>query len=231
MTRFLDRIDAGRRLARLLHAWRGERAVVLGLPRGGVPVAWEVARELDLPLDIVVVRKLGAPDNPELGMGAVAEGGVRVLDPGIVADVGATATDVHAIAARELAEVARRVRRLRAGRPPLPLAGCAALVVDDGVATGGTAKAALRAVRARGPARVVLAVPVAPRSTLSALRDECDDLVCVHPVEALWAVGAFYDDFAAVDEDDVVALLASARDRVGRAPGPPAPPYSGDRLQ
>jgi putative phosphoribosyl transferase len=225
MSRFVDRIDAGRRLARLLHAWRGQRAVILGLPRGGVPVAWEVARTLDLPLDIVVVRKLGAPDNPELGMGAIAEGGVRYLDDDTVRAVGASNDLVAAVTARERAELSRRVERFRAGHAPVPLVGSTAIVVDDGVATGGTAIAALRAVRARRPARVVLAVPVAPHRTLAALRDEADDIVCAMPVDALWAVGAYYEDFAQVDDAIVVDLLALARARSGRgAPWPPPPP-------
>jgi putative phosphoribosyl transferase len=223
MSRFTDRTDAGRRLARLLHAWRGERAVVLGLPRGGVPVAWEVARTLDLPLDVVVVRKLGAPGNPELGMGAIAEGGERYLDPSVIRSVGASAAEVEAITARERAELHRRVERFRGGRPPLPLSGMAALVVDDGVATGGTAIAALRAVRARAPSRVVLAVPVAPHRSLVALRDEADDVVCVDPVDVLWAVGAYYDDFAQVDDDAVTDILALARARRGDVDQPPWP--------
>jgi putative phosphoribosyl transferase len=224
MNRFADRIDAGQRLARLLHAYRGQRAVVLGLPRGGVPVAWEIARTLDLPLDVVVVRKLGAPDNPELGMGAVAEGGERHLDPDVVRSVGASPAWVEAVTARERAELGRRVERFRGGRPPLPLSGATALVVDDGVATGGTALAALRAVRARRPARVVLAVPVAPHHTLAALRAAADDVVCVLPVDVLWAVGAFYDDFAPVDDAVVVALLQRARERHGDAGEPPGLP-------
>jgi putative phosphoribosyl transferase len=230
MNRFLDRIDAGRRLARLLHAYRGQSAVVLGLPRGGVPVAWEVARTLDLPLDIVIVRKLGAPDNPELGMGALAEGGERFLDPDVVRSVGASPAVVEAVTARERAELFRRVGRFRAGRAPLPLDGQIALVVDDGVATGGTAIAALRAVRARHPARVVLAVPVAPHRTLATLRNEADDIVCVLPVDVLWAVGAYYDDFQQVDDDVVADILALARARRGDAGGPlpptPVPPVA-----
>jgi putative phosphoribosyl transferase len=223
MTHFLDRVDAGRRLARLLRSYRGQRAVVLGVPRGGVPVAWEVARTLDLPLDLVIVRKLGAPGNPELGMGALAEGGERVLDPGVIRAAGATPAEVEAVTARQRSELSRRVERFRGGRPRTKLEAATAIVVDDGVATGSTAIAALRAVRVLRPSRLVFAVPVAPRRTLTTLKSEADDVICVAPVDELWAVGAYYEDFAQVDDDVVVDILALARARQGDAGEPPWP--------
>ncbi len=207
---FRDRHDAGRQLAFRLQAHRGEDAVVLGLPRGGVPVAADVARALGLPLDILVVRKLGAPVQQELGMGAVAEGGVHYIDPHIVREVGATQGELEAVIRRELAEVERRVKRWRGERPPLPLAGKTCIVVDDGIATGGTVRAALLALRQKAPARIVLAVPVAPVDTLEALRGVADEIVCVEPVYDLWAIGAWYEDFAQVPDDEVTAILDAA---------------------
>ena len=210
---FRDREEAGRLLAAQLDAFRGQRAVVLGLPRGGVPVAYEVARALALPLDVLVVRKLGAPDEPELGMGAVAEGGVRIVDPHIVAAVGATDDDVERIAARELREVERRVERWRGTTPARSLEGKVAIVVDDGIATGGTVRAALQALRRKKPTRIVLAVPVAPTSTLFSLRREADEIVCLEEVDMLWSIGAWYEDFAQVSDTRVTELLEQARTR------------------
>ncbi len=171
---FRDRTEAGRRLAQLLDRYRGTDALVLGLPRGGVPVAFEIAKALALPLDVIVVRKLGAPIAPELGMGAVAEGGGRYLDRAIVAEVGADADDVEAVTARELATVERRVALWRAGRPLPPVTGKNVIVVDDGIATGGTMRAVLQTLRTREPARLVVAVPVAPIETLATLETEVD---------------------------------------------------------
>jgi predicted phosphoribosyltransferase len=159
---FMDRADAGRRLAARLEYLRGEPVVVLGLPRGGVPVALEVARALGAPLDVIVVRKLGVPFQPELGMGAVGEDGVRVINDEVVREVGVRANELAAVQAREQAQVEARAARYRARRPREPLAGRTAIVVDDGIATGATARAACQVARAHGTARVVLAVPVAP---------------------------------------------------------------------
>lgn len=217
---FRDRIDAGRRLATLLAPHRGTDGIVLGLPRGGVPVAFEVARALSLPLDVVVVRKLGAPIAPELGMGAVAEGGARYLDRAIVDTVGATSDEVAAITAREQATVERRVALWRAGRPLPDLTGKTAIVVDDGVATGGTMRAALRAVRALNPARLVLAVPVAPVDTLSDLEGEVDELVCCERLRTLHSIGEWYDDFTQVPDQIVTELLGRARGTSATAQAP-----------
>src|SRR5713226_5068289 len=157
---FRDRREAGQRLAELLASLRALSPLVLGLPRGGVPVAFEVARTLDAPLDILVVRKLGVPFQPELGMGAVGEDGVRVLNAEVVREAGVTDAQLAAIEARERAEVDQRAARLRGGRPAIPLTGRTVIIVDDGLATGATARAAIRVARARGAAQVVLAVPV-----------------------------------------------------------------------
>ncbi|MBC2904171.1 phosphoribosyltransferase family protein [Streptomyces cupreus] len=215
--RFEDRADAGRRLARRLVNLRGRDVVVLGLPRGGMPVAHEVARELGAPLDVLVVRKLGVPWQPELGFGAVGEGGVRVLNDDVLGDVRLGPAERARVEEAERTELDRRVRRYRAGRAPLPLAGRTALVVDDGLATGGTAETACRIVRGRGAARVVLAVPVGPQSTVERLRAAADQVICLLPVRRLGAVGAWYDDFGQVDDAEVTALLARAAD-TARAP-------------
>ena len=176
---FTDRGDAGRRLAARLEHLRGEPVVVLGLPRGGVPVALEVARALGAPLDVIVVRKLGVPCQPELGMGAVGEDGVRVINREVVREAGVGADELAAVQAREQARVEARAARYRVHRPREPLAGRVAVIVDDGIATGSTARAACQVARAHGAARVVLAVPVAPPGWQARIAGAADELVCV----------------------------------------------------
>ncbi|HEY8544153.1 MAG TPA: phosphoribosyltransferase family protein [Acidimicrobiales bacterium] len=217
--RFADRRDAGRRLAARLVRLRGSDPVVVGLPRGGVPVAFEVARALDAPLDVLVVRKLGVPFQPELAMGAIGEGGALVVDDDVVRRAGVSPVALARIAARERATLEDRLRRLRRGRPAVPLAGRTVVVVDDGIATGSTARVACRVARDRGAARVVLAVPVAPAGWESVLRDAADELVAVATPEPFEAVGAWYDDFSPTTDDEVVADLARARQ-----PTPPVIP-------
>jgi putative phosphoribosyl transferase len=206
---FRDRREAGQRLAVRLSGLRSSRPLVLGLPRGGVPVAFEVARELDAPLDILVVRKLGVPFQPELGMGAVGEDGVRVLNAEVLREAGVTDTQLAEVEARERAEVEQRAARLRRGRPAIPLTDRTVVIVDDGLATGGTARAAIRVARARGAARVVLAVPVAPPDTVAALSREADDVVSLETPEPFFAIGGWYVDFTPTSDHEVVDLLAA----------------------
>jgi len=207
---FRDRVDAGRRLAERLIALRGQDVVVLGLPRGGVPVAFEVARMLGSPLDVIVVRKLGVPFQPELAMGAVGEGDVTVVNEAVLASTGLDRADVDAVADRQRREVLRRAELFRAGRAAVPVRGKVAVVVDDGIATGATARAACHVARAMGASRVVLAVPVAAADSVRALRADCDELVTVQAPERLHAVGEWYADFAQTSDEEVNRLLHEA---------------------
>ncbi len=208
---FLDRVEAGRRLADHLGHLRGREVVVVGLPRGGVPVAAEVARALGAPLDVIVVRKLGVPSQPELAMGAIGEGGVRVVDDRMVVATGVTATALAAVEAAERRELARRADRFRGRRPAVELAGRTVVVVDDGMATGSTARAACEVARAHGAARVVLAVPVAPAGWQDEMAGVADEYVAVATPEPFGAVGRFYVDFRPTTDDEVVACLDASR--------------------
>ena len=214
--RFADRPDAGRRLAKRLAPLAGEAPIVVALPRGGVPVAREVAAALGAPLEVLVVRKLGAPHNPEYGIGAIAEGGTRVIDPEAVAALGIDGGVVDSIVEREAAELSRRVAAYRGDRPPLSLEGRTAIVVDDGVATGVTVTAALRAVRGQGPRRTILAVPVCPPESALRLREEADEVLCLRTPALLYGVGQWYRDFSQVSDEEVVSALRSS----GAALGP-----------
>jgi putative phosphoribosyl transferase len=216
---FRDRVDAGRRLALRLAHLRGEDVVVLGLPRGGVPVALQVALSLGAPLDVIVVRKLGLPAQPELAMGAIGEDGVRVVNRRVLDQVGVPDTTLAAVEARERAELERRVARLRQGHARVPLTGCTAVIVDDGLATGATARAACQVARAHGARRVVLAVPVAPYGWEQRIGADADEFVAVRAPHAFDAVGQFYDDFAATSDDEVVACLDAAQRSAPEAPG------------
>jgi predicted phosphoribosyltransferase len=206
---FKDRSDAGRQLAAQLERYAGE-AVVLALPRGGVVVGYEVARALGAPLDVVVARKLGAPHQPELGIGAVA-GGVRVLDEQALRAFSIPREYVEDVTARELAEAHRRERLYRGDRPALALEGRTALLVDDGLATGVTARAAIAATRLRAPSHLVLAVPVCAAHTAAALRPQVEALVCLESPPEFYAVGLWYDDFRQTPDEEVQRLLELAR--------------------
>jgi putative phosphoribosyl transferase len=208
---FRDRVDAGQQLAARLAHLRGPDVVVLGLPRGGVPVAAEVARGLGAPLDVVVVRKLGLPEQPELAMGAVGEGGVVVRVENVLRAAAVPPETFAAVERRESAELARRVAHLRAVRPRVPLAGRTVVIVDDGIATGSTARAACAVVRAQGAARVVLAAPVVACDTAAALAAEVDELAYVLAPDRFGAVGRHYADFGQTRDDEVVDLLRAGQ--------------------
>ncbi len=209
---FRDREDAGRALAGPLDAYRGDPdAIVLGLPRGGVVVAAELARALALPLDVYLVRKLGVPGHEELAMGALASGGVRVLNETAIAELGIGDEEIARATAAETRELARREREYRGDRGPLELAGRTAILVDDGLATGASMRAAALALRARGPRRIVIAVPVAPRPVCDELRALAEEVVCLEPLDRFRAVGASYEDFTQTEDDEVHDLLVQAR--------------------
>jgi predicted phosphoribosyltransferase len=221
--RFLDHRHAGRQLAARLVEWAAHRdltdPLVLALPRGGVPVAAEVARALGAPLDIVVVRKIGAPGSPETGIGALAGDEPPLFDDESLRMLNLSAADLADDVARERAELRRREDVYRHGRPAPAVAGRSVIVVDDGLATGVTARAALRHLRAQGPAHLVLAVPVCARDAAAAVRAEADDLVCLHRPDVFWSVGEWYEEFAQVSDNEVISTL--------RRPG--ASPEDGNR--
>ena len=207
---FADRTDAGRQLALRLGHLRGRELIVLGLPRGGVPVAAEVAAALKAPLDVLVIRKLGAPSNPEYAIGAIGEGGVRILDAAASAHLSSDA--LQALEHRERVELERRSARYRAGEEPLDLTGMTAVIVDDGIATGSTARAACQVARRLGAASVVLAVPVAPPEWIERLGTDADELVAVSTPSPFFAVGQFYRRFPQTTDEEVLASLGrSAR--------------------
>ncbi|MFE9776701.1 phosphoribosyltransferase family protein [Streptomyces sp. NPDC005775] len=207
---FADRADAGQQLAEALRPLATSDPVVLGLPRGGVPVAYRVARELGAPLDVIVVRKLGVPYHPELGFGAIGEGGVRVISEDIMRRGRVSQEDAAAVERAEEAELHRRAEAFRGGRPRLPLTGRTVIVVDDGIATGATALAACEVARAQGAAHVVLAVPVAPPDAAERLGGQVDELVCLSAPYGFSAVGEWYRDFGQTPDEEVVSLLARA---------------------
>jgi putative phosphoribosyl transferase len=205
---FTNRGDAGRRLARRLDHLRGCDAVVLALPRGGVPVAFEVAQALGVPLDVILVRKLGVPAQPELGMGAIGEGGIRVLNPEILRSARVSTAELDAVEAAERDELARRALRYRGDRAPVAVAGRTAIIVDDGIATGSTARAACQVARAQGAARVIVAAPVAPATVVRELSCDADEIVAMDTSSRFFAIGQFYDDFSQTTDEEVVDLLS-----------------------
>ena len=206
----MDRRDAGRALARALESHRRERPIVLGLPRGGVPVAAEVARVLDAPLDVFVVRKLGVPWQPELAMGAIASGGVLVRNEEVLSAVADADEAIERVRAREQAELERRERAYRGGRAGVAVAGRTVILVDDGLATGSTMKAAIEALRLAAAARIVVAVPVGPPDTCREIDALADELVCLERPAMFMAVGQWYDDFGQTTDQEVSELLEQA---------------------
>lgn len=216
---FLNRDDAGRRLAAALEKYKGEDVVVFALPRGGAPVAAPIATSLDAPLDLVLVRKIGVPFQPELAMGAVADGGAAVIvrNDDVIAMADVSEREFEDVCAREREEIERRRRLYLGGRPHPEARGRVAIVVDDGIATGATTRAALRAVRAREPRKLVLAVPVGPTETLDSLRPEVDEIICLEAYENFGAIGFFYRDFRQIGDEEVIEILNKCGSNVGGA--------------
>ena len=211
---FRNRIDAGQTLAGQLVCYAGQPDVlVLGLPRGGLPVAYKVAWALKAPLDVFVVRKLGVPGHEELAMGAIATGGTRVLNTEVVEGLGISGQEIEEVTARERREMERREAAYRGVRPPPSVAGRTVILVDDGLATGSTMRAAVASVRQQGPARIVVAVPVASSVACEELRREADELVCVATPEPFYAVGLWYKDFSQTTDDEIRDLLKRAHAR------------------
>ncbi len=214
--RFLDRREAGRLLARELDFLRGrENLIVLGVPRGGVVVAYEIARALDALLDVYITRKIGAPYNPELAIGAVASDGTVILDKELVTRLGISQDYVEAETARQRAEIERRLTEYRGERPPLLIADRTVVLTDDGVATGATILATIRALVAQDPAELILALPVGPPDTIARLRKEVDELICLSVPRLFWAVGAFYIDFSQTSDEEVKSLLEERQAQAG----------------
>ena len=207
---FIDRTDAGRQLAKALARYKAQRPLVLALPRGGVPVAAEVATALDAPLDLILVRKIGVPFQPELAMGAVVDGRepVIVRNEDVISLTGVSEREFNATCDQQLAEIERRRKLYLGNRPHPQIAGRTVIVVDDGIATGATTRAALQAIRMRKPSKLVLAVPVAPTESLKELRGEADEIICLEDYEDFGAIGLFYSDFRQVSDTEVIEILA-----------------------
>jgi putative phosphoribosyl transferase len=209
---FRDRSDAGRKLGEELERFAEEDVIVLGMPRGGVEVAFEVARSLEAPLDVVVIRKLGAPANPEFGFGAIGPNGLRILDDQSVRMLGLSEEDIERVAEREREELERRLEEYRGERTMPDMEGKTLIVVDDGAATGGSARAAVRALKEMDPGKLILALAVAPPDTAEELRQEVDELICLETPSAFMAVGQWYSNFSQTTDEQVVELLKRAKE-------------------
>lgn len=213
---YRDRVEAGRQLAGHLSRYAGQNVLVLGIPRGGVPVAAEVARALGADLDVIVARKLGAPGQPELAIGAVTSNGGRFLNEDAIAQLGVSESYIKKVTEAEMQEAHDREQRFRKGRPAADIKGRIVIIVDDGLATGATMRAAVRSVRAAGPSKIIVAVPVGSREACAALRTEADEVVCPYQPELFWAVGLYYENFEQTRDEDVIGILEELRSR--RAP-------------
>jgi putative phosphoribosyl transferase len=214
---FSDRSEAGRMLAKRLGAYaKRENVIVLGIPRGGVVVACEVAEQLEVPFDVFVLRKLGVPGHEELAFGAIATGGVRFVDRDLIESLSISDHEIAWVTERERAELERRELAYRSGRPPLDVQGKTVIVVDDGIATGASMKAGIKALRQLAPARIVIAVPVAPPSTCERLKSEVAELICLDMPKFFMAVGQFYEDFSQVTDEEVTALLNKQQEQAAR---------------
>lgn len=210
--RFIDRADAGKKLVEKLEKYKNNKnAIVLGLPRGGVVTAYEVAKELNLKLDIIVTRKIGAPGQPELALGALTQAGEPVLDHNLIEMVGASQGDLQEIIAQERFELSRRLKFYRAGRPNLDLSGKTVILVDDGLATGATMLAAIVSARSLGASKIVVAIPVSPIDTLNKINNFADETVCLYAPEIFFGVGGFYESFLQTEDQEVIDLLENAR--------------------
>ncbi len=230
---FKNRSDAGRKLARALRDYRHQHPVILALPRGGVPVAAEVVTALKAPLDLVLVRKVGLPAEPELAMGAVADGSAPIVvrNEDVIRGAGVDETEFKAVCDRELVEIERRRERYLGDRPCIDVADRTVIVIDDGIATGATIRAALRAIRMRKPGRLVLAVPVASTDALAALRKEADHVVCLEDHEPFGAIGVYYADFRQTTDQEVVEAMARFSPRHGTDAGSSAPENMGQHVR
>ena len=211
MAYFSDRVEAGKRLASALEDSAGKKAIVLAIPRGGVVVGFEIAKALDLPLDVIIPRKIGAPDNPELAIGAVTEDGTMILDESLIKYIGVPQDYIKEESERQKSEIERRLRFYRQNEPYPRLEGLEVIVVDDGIATGSTMKAALASVKNRGAKTVTVAVPVAPPSTVMELKKKADRVVCLYTPEYFQAIGQFYADFSQTTDEEVIELLKQSR--------------------
>jgi len=211
---FRNRIEAGQRLAALLQEYKGQDIVVVAIPRGGVVLGYEVALELEAPLDIVIPRKIGAPGNPEFAIGSVTEDGARVLNKETVDMLGVSREYLERTTEEEIAEIKRRVTTYRRGAEPENVAGKTVIIVDDGLATGVTMRAAVASMRKRGASRIVVAVPVAPPDTVRELSKDVDRVICPVVYEPFYAIGQFYDDFSQVEDDEVIRLLELTRKKL-----------------
>ena len=211
MAYFVDRVDAGKRLASALVHLAGRNAIVLAIPRGGVVVGYEIAKALNLQLDVIIPRKIGAPDNPELAIGAMTEDGTIILDENLVAYLGVSKDFIKEESVRQKSEIERRLKKYRQNEPYPNLKGCDVIIVDDGIATGSTMKAALASVKNRGAKTVTIAIPVGPPSTIEELEKQADNVVCIYTPEYFQAIGQFYTDFNQTTDEEVIQLLRESR--------------------